>query len=85
MKRAFEKTSKIFGTIRKEIRPTASGKFNCYTMMNGGEQYTGTIDGSMEHAYALELKEAGYSEVLEKPWFINTSRTTTICNGTINT
>lgn len=65
MKRAFEKTSKIFGTIRKEIRPTSSGKFNCYTMTNGGEQYTGTIDGSMEHAYALELKEAGYSEVLE--------------------
>lgn len=63
MKRAFEKTSKIFGAIRKEIRPTASGKFNCYTMMNGGEQYTGTIDGSMEHAYALELKEAGYHEV----------------------
>lgn len=63
MKRVFERSSKIFGTIRKEMRSTNSGKFHCYTIMHGEENYTGTIDGNMEHAYALELKEAGYHEV----------------------
>ena len=61
--RTFEKRSLVFGIIRKELRPTQTGKFHCYIVMDGNEVYTGTIDVDMEHAYALELKEAGYLEV----------------------
>lgn len=61
--RTFEKRSLVFGTIKKQLRTTQNGKFHCYMIMNDTEVYTGTIDGNMEHAYALELKESGYIEV----------------------
>lgn len=61
MTRTYEKKSAL-GIIRKEMR-FSSNNISIYTMVNGIESYSGTIEKDMECALSLEWKENGFSEM----------------------
>jgi hypothetical protein len=60
LKRIFVKHS-LLGEIKREARETKSG-YNDFTVINGNEQYNGTIQKDMINAWALERKEQGFTE-----------------------